>query len=90
MFSVMTHKMLTKSINYCDGLGGTHEAEKGINSGKEQNTIQQAAHMGTPRPTCDGGRRGRRMGAAIFLWILFVGWLMWSSKADKEMFLFYA
>lgn len=30
------------------------------------------------------------MGAAIFLWILFVGWLMWSSKADKEMFLFYA
>lgn len=30
------------------------------------------------------------MGAAIFLWILFVGWLMWGSKADKEVFLFYA
>ena len=30
------------------------------------------------------------MGAAIFLWIIFIGWLMWSSKADKEVFLFYA
>ena len=30
------------------------------------------------------------MGLAIFLWILFIGWLMWSSKAAKEEFLFYA
>ena len=30
------------------------------------------------------------MGAAIFLWILFLAWLMWSSKAQKETFLFYA
>ena len=30
------------------------------------------------------------MGLAIFLWILFVGWLMWSSKTAKETFLFYA
>ena len=30
------------------------------------------------------------MGAAIFLWICFLGWLMWSSKTSKEMFLFYA
>lgn len=29
------------------------------------------------------------MGAAIFLWILFLAWLMWSSKAQKETFLFY-
>ena len=27
------------------------------------------------------------MGAAIFLWICFLGWLMWSSKAQKETFL---
>ncbi len=30
------------------------------------------------------------MGVAILLWIVFLGWLMWSSKADKEVFLFYA
>ncbi len=30
------------------------------------------------------------MGVAIFLWILFVGWIMWSSKDAKETFLFYA
>ena len=30
------------------------------------------------------------MGAAIVLWICFLGWLMWSSKSDKEVFLFYA
>lgn len=30
------------------------------------------------------------MGAAIFLWILFLAWMMWSSKAQKETFLFYA
>lgn len=30
------------------------------------------------------------MGAAIFLWICFVGWLMWSSKASKETFLLYS
>lgn len=30
------------------------------------------------------------MGAAIFLWILFLAWLMWSSKTQKETFLFYA
>ena len=30
------------------------------------------------------------MGAAIFLWIIFIGWLMWSSKSAKEVFLFYA
>lgn len=30
------------------------------------------------------------MGAAIFLWILFLAWLMWSSKSQKETFLFYA
>ena len=29
------------------------------------------------------------MGAAIFLWILFLAWLMWSSKEQKETFLFY-
>ena len=29
------------------------------------------------------------MGAAIFLWIIFIGWLMWISKSDKEVFLFY-
>ena len=30
------------------------------------------------------------MGVAIFLWILFVAWLMWSSKDAKETFLFYS
>lgn len=30
------------------------------------------------------------MGAAIFLWIIFIGWLMWSSKDAKETFLFYS
>ena len=30
------------------------------------------------------------MGAAIFLWILFVAWLMWSSKDAKETVLFYS
>lgn len=30
------------------------------------------------------------MGVAIFLWILFLAWLMWSSKGQKESFLFYA
>lgn len=30
------------------------------------------------------------MGSAIVLWICFLGWLMWSSKADKEVFLFFA
>jgi len=30
------------------------------------------------------------MGLAIFLWILFLAWLMWSSKSQKETFLFYA
>ena len=30
------------------------------------------------------------MGFFIFLWIIFLGWLMWSSKSDKEVFLFYA
>lgn len=30
------------------------------------------------------------MGAAIFLWILFLAWLMWGSKSQKESFLFYA
>lgn len=29
------------------------------------------------------------MGFFIFLWIIFIGWLMWSSKSDKEVFLFY-
>lgn len=29
------------------------------------------------------------MGAAIFLWILFLAWLMWSSKSQKETFMFY-
>lgn len=24
------------------------------------------------------------------LWFAFVGWLMWSNKVSKEMFLFYA
>lgn len=28
-------------------------------------------------------------GFFIFLWIVFVGWLMYSSKADKELFLGY-
>ena len=30
------------------------------------------------------------MGAAIFLWILFLAWLMWSSQSQKETFLLYA
>ncbi len=30
------------------------------------------------------------MGAAIFLLILFLAWLMWSNKVQKESFLFYA
>lgn len=30
------------------------------------------------------------MGLAIFIWILFLGWLMLSGKADKEVFLFYS
>lgn len=29
------------------------------------------------------------MGVAIFLCILFLAWLTWSSKAQKETFLFY-
>ena len=29
------------------------------------------------------------MGAAVLLWALFLAWLMWSSKDQKEMFLFY-
>jgi len=29
------------------------------------------------------------MGLAIFLWIIFLAWLMWSSTAAKETFLFY-
>ena len=29
------------------------------------------------------------MGVAILLWIGLLGWLMWSSKSDKEVFLFY-
>lgn len=29
------------------------------------------------------------MGAAIFLWICFLGWLMWSSEEQKQSFLFY-
>ncbi len=30
------------------------------------------------------------MGAAIALGVAFLAWLMWSSKSDKEVFLFYA
>ncbi len=30
------------------------------------------------------------MGATIFFGIIFVGWLMWSSKDAKETFLFYS
>lgn len=26
---------------------------------------------------------------AIFLWICFLGWLMWSSEEQKQSFLFY-
>lgn len=29
-------------------------------------------------------------GFIIFLGIIFLGWLMWSSKTDKEVFLFYS
>lgn len=29
------------------------------------------------------------MGAAVLVWILFLAWLMWSSKVQKELFLFY-
>lgn len=29
------------------------------------------------------------MGLAIFIWILFLAWLMWSSKSQKETFIFY-
>jgi hypothetical protein len=28
-------------------------------------------------------------GFIIFIGIIFLGWLMWSSKSDKEVFLFY-
>ena len=30
------------------------------------------------------------MSAAIALGVVFLAWLMWSSKSDKEVFLFYA
>lgn len=29
-------------------------------------------------------------GLFIFIGIIFLAWLMWSSKSDKEVFLFYA
>ena len=29
-------------------------------------------------------------GFFIFIGICFLGWLMWSNKTDKEVFLFYA
>lgn len=32
---------------------------------------------------------GESMGFFVFIGIIFLGWLMWSSKSDKEVFLFY-